>query len=216
MSSETGDAPLGTPGETFWEEHYRKRSGATSGRPSAVLVRFAEGRTLGRALDLGCARGDDVISLAQRGWHATGIDVSATALEHAKANAAAAGVSDHTTFDRHDLSFSLLGGTFDLVTAMFLHTAVELTRSDVLRRAAALVAPGGLLLLVTHASTSPWSWSDADTVWPTPDEELASIGLPESVWKRIAVEAVRREATGPGDATANVTDNVIAMERRGS
>lgn len=210
------DPPLGTPGETFWEKHYRGRSGETSGRPGAAIVRFAQGRTPGRALDLGCARGDDAVWLAQRGWQVTGVDVSATALEHARVNAVRAGVADRTTFERHDLSLSLPDGAFDLVTAMFLHTPVELPRRDVLCCAAALIAPGGRLLSVTHASTAPWSWSSPDTVWPTPDEELAAIGLTETAWKRIAVEAVRREATGPGGATAVVTDNVIAMERRGS
>ena len=92
---------------------------------------------------------------------------------------------------------------------------LRFSRADVLRRAATTIAPGGLLLSVTHASTAPWSWADADTVWPTPEEELDAIGLAMGDWRRVAVEAVRREAAGPNGATAIVTDNVLALERRG-
>ena len=209
------DAP-GTPGEAFWEDHYRGLSATTSGRPSAALVRFAEGREPGRALDLGCARGDDAVWLARQGWEAIGADVSATAVEQARAKAKQAGLENRARFERHDLSLSLPEGRFDLVAAMFLHSPVAFPRAGVLGRAAATLAPGGLLLSVTHASTAPWSWADADTVWPTPEEELDAIGLAMGDWTRVAVEAVRREAAGPDGATAIVADNVIALERRRS
>ena len=62
--------------------------------------------------------------------------MSATALEHARRSAERAGVADRTAFERHDLSRSLPEGPFDLVTAMFLHSPVELVRAEVLRRAA--------------------------------------------------------------------------------
>lgn len=194
---------LGTPGETFWEDHYRGRSATTSCRPSAALVRFVRNREPGRALDLGCAR------------DATGADVSATALELARANAAGAGVADLARFERHDLMASLPDGRFDLVCASFLNSPVAFSRAEVLRRAAAMVAPGGLLMSVTHASTAPWSWADPGTGWPTPEEELDAIGLAMADWRQLAVEAVRREAAGPDGSTATVTDNVVAPERRG-
>ena len=97
---------------------------------------------------------------------------------------------------------------------MFLHSPVELARADVLRRAAATLASGGLLLSVTHSSGAPWSWADPDTAWPTPEQELAEIGLAMADWTRAVVEAVRREATGPDGETATVIDNVVALERR--
>lgn len=144
------------------------------------------------------------------------MDVSATVLDHARANAQRNGVADRATFERHDLSQSMPTGTFGLVTAMFLHSPVELSRGDVLRRAAILIAPGGLLLSVTHASAAPWSWADPDTVWPTADEELAAIGLDMSEWTPLVVRAEEPEADGPNGETATVTDNIIAVERRTS
>ena len=202
-----------TDGATFWEAHYRAKTAPSGGRPSAALVRFAGDRALGRALDLGCARGDDAIWLARQGWHTTGVDVSETAVAAARDTAAAAGVTDRTTFARHDLSESFPEGRFDLVTALFLHSPANFPRVDVLRRAAGAVAPGGLMLTASHASVAPWSWSDPGTAFPTPGEELAELDLDPAAWTRVFVGAPEREATGPDGQTATVTDNILALER---
>lgn len=202
-----------TPGEAFWEDHYRGRTAPSSGRPSAALVRLVAGRRPGRSLDLGCARGDDVIWLARQGWRALGVDVSANAVRRAREAAAGAGVVERAAFERHDLSHTFPDGAFDLVTAFFLQSPVAFPRAAVLGRAAQAVAPGGLLLSVSHASRAPWSWSDPDTVFPTPEEELAEIGLDLSGWHQIEVAAPERTATGPDSQTSTVTDNVVALER---
>ena len=200
-------------GAAFWEEHYKAKSGPTSGRPSAALVRFAEGRAPGRVLDLGCARGDDAVWLARRGWQVTGVDVSATALDHARNAAEKAGIADRARFERYDLSESFPDGPFDLVTALFLHSPVDFPRTNVMRRAAEAVAPGGLLLSVTHASVAPWSWADPDTVFPRPEEELAELTLDPDAWRHVFIGAPEREATGPDGQVATATDNIVALER---
>ena len=201
-------------GAAFWEAHYKGKAGPSGGHPSAALVRFTDARAPGRALDLGCARGDDAIWLARQGWRATGVDVSETALAAARNAAEAAGVPDRASFERHDLSKTFPDGRFDLVTAFFLHSPAHLPRAFVLRRAAEAVAPGGLFLSVTHASVAPWSWADPDTVFPTPEEELAELELDPDTWTRVFVGAPAREATGPGGRTATVTDNILALKRR--
>jgi len=76
--------------EEFWEARYAGGSPESSGRPSGALVRFVADRRPGRAVDVGCARGDDVVWLAKRGWTATGVHVSETVLGYARANAASA------------------------------------------------------------------------------------------------------------------------------
>jgi hypothetical protein len=48
-------------------------------------------------------------------------------------------------------------GGFDLVTGFFLHTRLPDTREELLTRVAAHVAPGGSLLLVSHATMPPWA-----------------------------------------------------------
>ena len=67
-----------------------------SGVPPPELTSVVEGPealALGRALDLGCDAGTNVVYLAQHGWEATGVDLVARALRKARERAAAANVS---------------------------------------------------------------------------------------------------------------------------
>ncbi|WP_119165619.1 class I SAM-dependent methyltransferase [Algihabitans albus] len=198
----------------FWEGHYTKMSKLSGGRPSAILVRFAEGRAIGRALDLGCARGDDAIWLTKQGWTVTGVDVAESALNAARQAAREAEVAERAQFERHDLGVSIPEGKFDLVTAMFLHSPGKFDRVSALRRAANAVVPGGLLLIGAHGSCPPWSWADPDTVYPTAEDEMAALDLSPSEWRNVFVGPVERVAIGPDGQTATVIDTVIAVERR--
>ncbi len=204
----------GSPAERFWEEHYRSSTRPSDGRQSGALVRFAGPLPGGTALDLGCSQGDDAVWLARRGWRVVAVDVSATVLARAARNAESAGVSDLIAFERHDLASTFPDGRFDLVSALFLHSPVEFPRMCVpLQAAARAVAPGGLLLIVEHASVAPWSWADPGTVFPTPEQSLAALDLGPSRWLNEFVGAPEREATGPEGQSATVTDNIIALRR---
>jgi SAM-dependent methyltransferase len=69
-------------GLTPWE-HYGQAAAASI----AVLLDREEtgrGRPLGRALDLGCGRGQFTPELARRGWEAVGLDLVPAAIEAAK------------------------------------------------------------------------------------------------------------------------------------
>lgn len=61
------------------------------------------------------------------------------------------------TWVQQDLADALPAGPYDLVSAQFLQSPVPFERIEVLRRAAAEVTAGGLLLVVGHASGPPWS-----------------------------------------------------------
>lgn len=68
----------------------------------------------GRAIDLGCGTGREVIYLAQNGFDATGVDISPTAIEMARKEAVAAGVDAEFIVD--DLAnLSKVTGPFDLI-----------------------------------------------------------------------------------------------------
>jgi len=67
-----------------------------SGVPPPELTLVVEGPEAlppGRAMDLGCGAGTNVVYLAQHGWEATGVDLVARALRRARERAAAAKVS---------------------------------------------------------------------------------------------------------------------------
>jgi cyclopropane fatty-acyl-phospholipid synthase-like methyltransferase len=68
----------------------------------------------GRALDVGCGAGREVIYLAQNGFDATGVDISPTAIALAQKAARAAGVSaDFRVDDVTDMAS--VAGKFDLI-----------------------------------------------------------------------------------------------------
>ena len=203
----------GSVGERFWENHYQGASGKSNGKPSTLLERYASNRTPGRALDLGCARGDDAVWLAKQGWQVTGVDVSETVLEHARANAVAAGVDDTTEFVRIDLATDFPPGRFDLVSALYLESPVEFPRYEVLNRAARAVSSKGLLLVALHGSRAPWSWADPDTVYPKPEAVLEKLSLDPEYWSLVFVSSPEREARGPNGQKAMVLDTVIALQR---
>jgi SAM-dependent methyltransferase len=130
------------PAEKFWDERYGESDRIWSGRVNPILEREASRLAPGTALDLGCGEGADAIWLATAGWQVTGVDISRTALDRARVHASAAGVSDRIVWEQHNLASSFPVGSFDLVSAQFLHSPVELPRGEVLRTAAAAVAPG--------------------------------------------------------------------------
>lgn len=81
--------------------------------PPEVMAFLAE-HAPGRALDVGCGTGTNVITLAKHGWRVTGIDVSFLAIRAARTKIRASGVEARVF--RTDIRRSLeLGGTFGLV-----------------------------------------------------------------------------------------------------
>jgi SAM-dependent methyltransferase len=204
----------------FWEARYAGTGQVWSGRANRAMVDVVSSLPAGRALDLGCGEGGDAIWLAQHGWRVTGVDVSLTAIARARDAAEAAGVpADHIRFLAADLGSWREDGNpspYDLVTASFLHSPVEIPRADILRHAASLVAPGGHLLILSHASAPPWSAHQHDYRFLTPTEEIDALDLPVSEWTVRIAETRAREATGPDGQRATMDDVVVLMHRADS
>lgn len=200
----------------FWEERYAGSDRIWSGAVNGVLADIAGSLAPGRALDLGCGEGADVIWLSQHGWDATGVDISPTAIRRAAAAAEEADLgAGRARFLAADLA-AVPAGAYDLVTASFLHSPVDLPRGDILRQAAARVAAGGHLLITSHAAFPPWA--DAphghEHHFLSPQEELAQLDLDAGEWDVVTAETRTREVATPGGEPATLDDVVVLAHRR--
>ncbi|MGH3376760.1 MAG: methyltransferase domain-containing protein, partial [Actinoallomurus sp.] len=196
----------------LWDARYRESDQIWSGDPNDALVRETASLTPGSALDLGCGEGADAIWLAERGWRVTAVDIAEVALERAQRHAAKAGVT--VDWQRHDLGTSFPAGTYDLVSAHFLYSLGDLPRAQVLRTAAAAVAPGGVLLIVGHAGLPPWEHDHPHADLPTTQEVLESLHLAEGQWEVERSEEHPRTQVAPDGRTVTRTDNTLRVRRR--
>jgi len=207
---------MSTPdAKSTWEERYSERDRIWSGRVNFRLAEVASTRKPGSALDLGCGEGADARWLAERGWHVVAVDISETALQRAAEDARARGLDDRIDFQQHDLSDSFPVGTFDLVSAQYLHSMAHLDRPRIFEQAAKAVASDGLLLIVDHAGPPPWAPKlGHDHEFPTVEEVVDSLKLDAAEWERLRTEVAEREASGPDGQVGPLTDNVIVLRRR--
>jgi SAM-dependent methyltransferase len=216
----------------YWESQYAGQPRRWSGRVNPTMAEVVMSLPPGpdrTALDLGCGEGGDAVWLAEQGWQVTAVDISATATGRGAEGAASRGLADRITWISQDLATWTTEQTFDLVAASFFHSTVELPRTEILRRAARLVLPGGHLLIVSHVFETeddipPWSrrWladqgghDHMHDLLMTPAGEIAELALEGSEWEIVTQEIRRRQATGPdGRETATIKDGVVLLRRR--
>jgi SAM-dependent methyltransferase len=121
------------------------------GHPIAKnLQDLVEELPAGEALDLGCGTGDSAVYLAQHGWKVTGVDYVPTALEKARAKAAATKTSvDFVRADVTRLSREGIGADFHLIVDNgCLHNMSDGDRDAYVREVSAVAAPDARLLIV--------------------------------------------------------------------
>jgi SAM-dependent methyltransferase len=126
-----------------------------TGIPAPELVRAAAGRPAGRALDLGCGTGTNLLYLAERGWQVAGVDFVPAALRRARRKLR----GRPATLLRGDvtrLAELPLPGPFDLALDMgCFHSLSAEGRQRYAQGLAGWLAPGAVYLL--------YAWQ------PTPD-----------------------------------------------
>ena len=210
----------------FWEQRYAQRSQVWSGGVNKTLAALARGLVVGTALDLGCGEGGDAIWLARAGWQVTAIDIATTALDRGRPAAADAHVPPgRIEWVAADLATWQPASTYDLVSACFLQSPVSMPRTEILRRAASAVAPGGSLVIISHAEPPPWAVNhdhDDGPVWSSdhhhagmlgPAEEVAALGLDSPDWDVVLAEVRERDAVGPDGQEARLKDSVVRARR---
>lgn len=100
------------------------------------------------ALVVGCGYGRDAEFLASLGFRTTAFDISETAIRDARARHAGSTV-DYVTADLLDPPAAWIGG-FDLVLESITVQSMPLSlRAEATERVAAMVAPGGELLVIS-------------------------------------------------------------------
>ncbi|MBM4423833.1 MAG: class I SAM-dependent methyltransferase [Chloroflexi bacterium] len=128
------------------------------------LVDLIEAQKLppGRALDLGCGTGTNVIYLARHGWQAVGIDFVGRAVAEAKRKARANGVrAEFFQADATRLEF--LQPPFDLAFDIgCFHSIPADRRAHYLSGLARLLRPGGLFLCYAFKPSAPMGGLEPD------------------------------------------------------
>jgi len=202
--------------ESFWDERYRQHGSVWSRDPNPSLMAEAASLRPGSALDVGSGEGADSIWLARQGWRVTAVDISSVALARAAERAAEdATVAGRIVWVHHDLTaMPPPAGTFDLVSAQFMHLPLA-QRTELYHRLAASVAPGGTFLIVGHhpddLATGIRRPSQPGLLF-TPEEIAAELDPEE--WQIDVCEARRRSVRDADGNSVTVTDSVLRAHRR--
>jgi SAM-dependent methyltransferase len=120
---------------------------------------MVDGRPPGRALDLGCGTGTDVLYLASRGWETTGIDFAPEAIAVASKKAHDAGVN--ATFvhgDASRLQQAGVKGPFDLLLDIGCYHTIPAGRRDAYVAGAAAAARPGADFYLAGIADPPRLW----------------------------------------------------------
>lgn len=195
----------------FWDEKYSAKDKVWSGKVNETLSLYVSELKPGRALDLGCGEGGDAIWLAENGWNVLAADISQVALDRTEAIAKQKGFDRKIMCEIHDFEHSFPEGKYDLVSAQFLQSPIEIDRTKVLKLAANAVGKKGILLIADHGEAPPWS-DHGDREFPSAKETLESIELDELAWEQLTVGSFERDATSPDGEPAVLLDNIIMLK----
>lgn len=132
----------------FFELRYlRNRIPWDTGVSPPELLDFIEQNPPGRALDLGCGTGTNVITLAQHGWSVVGVDFSFLAIRRARKKAV--NLSGDTCFIHGDVvQLQGIQGPFDLALDIGCFHSLTLSEKDqYIANVAQLLRTNGIYLL---------------------------------------------------------------------
>lgn len=203
---------------SFWETRYAMNGQVWSGLPNQALTKALEDIPPGYALDVGCGEGADALWLAERGWTVDGIDLSPTAIEHARSHADKKGASRASFEAANFMSWSATGRKkYDLVVACFLHARDETSRLEMLNHALKQVAPNGRFLVVSHAGShpkAPRGHAGHRHERASPEGERAALGLSDSEWHTEIASIQSREVAGLEGTWVSMEDSVLLVRRK--
>ncbi|GLI29545.1 MULTISPECIES: class I SAM-dependent methyltransferase [Brachybacterium] len=196
----------------YWEQRYSGSERVWSGKVNATMASVVAELSPGTAIDLGCGEGGDVLWLAEQGWTALGLDISATAVGRARDEAAARGL-DGASFEAVDLdAWEPEAASVDLVTASFFQSNVALHRVAILRRAMTALRTGGRLATVSHAAPPSWA-KDHPAKMVSVHDEAAQLGGHADEWEVEQADERPRAAVAPDGTPGEHLDAVLVLRR---
>ncbi|HKE53431.1 MAG TPA: methyltransferase domain-containing protein [Actinomycetota bacterium] len=145
----------------FFERAYRRgRTPWDTGITPPEVVEEVSAMEPGRALDLGCGTGTNVLWLVQRGWTAVGVDFSALAIESARRKADWTSGAEFVEGDVTRLRELAVEGSFDLVLDIgCFHSVPTRRRDDYVREVTAVARPGARMMIYAFGGWFRWPGS---------------------------------------------------------
>ncbi len=136
-----------------------------SGISPPELYDFISSHPAGRALDIGCGTGTNVITLANAGWQATGFDFASRAIHIAKQKIKRAGIrADVFTDDATQMK--KVHDTFELALDLGCFHGIQ-NKADYLTQLTRVLAPNGFWLMYGFFRPAP-STSSGQAHLPPP------------------------------------------------
>jgi len=171
---------------------YFKKPPWDSGITPPELYEFIQAHPAGRAIDLGCGTGTNVITLAKAGWQVTGVDFASHTIRMAKQKTRHAGIAadlrvgDVTQLNLNREFHQKWAGHFDLVLDIGCFHGVE-HRAAYLDQLTHILAPGGFWLMygfLAHAPHQPGTGLAAADLDMIPARGLALLSRKDGLDRR--------------------------------
>jgi len=223
-----------------WDARYARSELVWGAPPNATVVEHVYGLDrqivlqpdapgqapppLPRALDLACGEGRNALWLATHGWQVRAVDYSQVGIDKGRTVAARLSRSVRARLewqcaDATDLEAAGITGPFELVLIVFLHLPAD-QRRNVLLRAAAMLSPGGTLLVLGHDSTNltgGYGGPQDPSILFTPDDVVADLAATSDIHIRVA-DRIARPTDGADaiDALVVATKVVPDLEQQAS
>lgn len=198
----------------YWENRYSSGHSASENNANPYLTAEVADLRPGTALDAGCGDGASAIWLAEQGWRTTAVDIAAAAVERGRAAAKRSGTEVENRIDwiAADLTEWDAGvERFDLVCAFYVHPAGS--HDPLFERLATAVAPGGTLLIVTHAPGDHQSGAHAQSAHTQMTAEHIAASLDPAQWEIQLAEQRSRTATRADGFSTTMQDSVLRAEK---
>jgi len=137
-----------------------------SGISPPELYDFISSHPAGRAIDIGCGTGTNLITLAIAGWQVTGFDFATRAIQITKRKLKDAGVRA-SLFNDDATQIKKVQGQFDLALDLGCFHGIQ-NKADYLTQLTRILAPGGFWLMYGFFKPDPSAGSGQRPLLPGP------------------------------------------------